>query len=56
MESLEISLKGLVFWHWFIVLGVFLVLELMVPGFFFIWLAAAAGTGRVFLSLAVVRD
>lgn len=44
MDSFMISLKELVFWHWFILLGIFLVLELMVPGFFFIWLAAAAGT------------
>ena len=43
MDSFMISLKELVFWHWYILLGIFLVLELMVPGFFFIWLAVAAG-------------
>lgn len=36
------------FWHWWIVGGVMLVLELLAPGVFFLWLAfAAAVTGII---------
>lgn len=30
------------YWHWWIVAGVFLLLEVFVSGFFFIWMAVAA--------------
>ncbi len=42
----------LVFWHWWIGAAVVLVLELLAPGFFFLWFGLAAGlTGVVVLFL-----
>jgi membrane protein implicated in regulation of membrane protease activity len=43
-------LEGIVFWHWWILAGLLLILELMAPSFFFLWLGiAAAATGFVIL-------
>lgn len=39
MEALIVNVD---YWHWLIVGGVFLLLEVFVSGFFFIWLAVAA--------------
>jgi len=39
MEGLVITVD---YWHWWIVGGVFLLLEVFVSGFFFIWMAVAA--------------
>lgn len=40
----------LVFWHWFIAAGVLLIIEMLMPAFFFLWLAAAATvTGLIVL-------
>jgi membrane protein implicated in regulation of membrane protease activity len=39
MEELVINVD---YWHWWIVGGVFLLLEVFVSGFFFIWMAVAA--------------
>lgn len=40
----------LVFWHWWILAGVLLILELTLPAFFFMWLGiAAAATGLLLL-------
>lgn len=33
---------GVVFWHWWILAGVLLIIELIVPAFFFLWLGMAA--------------
>ena len=45
-------LKEVVFWHWWILAGLLLILELMLPSFFFLWLGIAAGaTGFVLLML-----
>lgn len=33
---------ALVFWHWWVFALIFLVLEILVTGFFFLWMAAAA--------------
>lgn len=45
-------LEEVVFWHWWIVAGVLLILELMLPSFFFLWLGiAAAATGFLLLVL-----
>jgi membrane protein implicated in regulation of membrane protease activity len=45
-------LDGIVFWHWWIVAGLLLILELMLPSFFFLWLGiAAAATGFTLLML-----
>jgi len=32
----------LVFWHWFIAAGVLLIIEMLMPAFFFLWIAVAA--------------
>ncbi len=41
---------NIVFWHWWIVAGVLLILELTTPAYFFLWLGiAAAATGLVLL-------
>ena len=39
MEMLSINVD---YWHWWILGGVFLLLEVFVSGFFFVWLAVAA--------------
>ena len=40
------------FWHWLIVAVVFAIVEVLAPGFFFMWLAVAAVvTGLVLLAL-----
>lgn len=40
---MELGLSdGLVFWHWFIGAGVLLIIEMLLPVFFFLWVAAAA--------------
>jgi membrane protein implicated in regulation of membrane protease activity len=42
--------SGIVFWHWWILAGILLILELTVPAYFFLWLAMAAGaTGLVMM-------
>ena len=43
-------LKDIVFWHWWILAGVLLILELTSPVFFFLWLGfAAAAVGFLLL-------
>lgn len=43
-------LEHVVFWHWLILAGVLLILELTAPAFFFLWLGiAAAATGLIML-------
>lgn len=43
-------LDNIVFWHWWILAGVLLILELTAPAFFFLWLGiAAAATGLIVL-------
>lgn len=45
-------LEHIVFWHWWILAGVLLILELTAPIFFFLWLGiAAAATGLILLVL-----
>ena len=42
--------EHIVFWHWWILAGVLLILELTAPAFFFLWLGiAAAATGLLLL-------
>lgn len=42
--------ENIVFWHWWILSGVLLILELLAPVFFFLWLGiAAAATGLIML-------
>ena len=43
-------LEHIVFWHWWILAGVLLILELTAPAFFFLWLGiAAAAVGMILL-------
>jgi len=43
-------LQNLVFWHWWILAGLLLILELTAPAFFFLWLGiAAAAVGMIML-------
>ena len=43
-------LDHIVFWHWWIVAGLLLILELTAPAFFFLWLGiAAAAVGPILL-------
>ncbi|MGQ0675730.1 MAG: NfeD family protein [Rhodospirillales bacterium] len=44
-------METLLFWHWWILAGVLMVAELLVPGVFLLWLGIAAGvTGLVALA------
>ena len=43
-------LDHIVFWHWWILAGLLLILELTAPAFFFLWLGiAAAAVGMILL-------
>ncbi len=43
-------LEHIVFWHWWILAGLLLILELTAPAFFFLWLGiAAAAVGLILL-------
>jgi membrane protein implicated in regulation of membrane protease activity len=43
-------LEPIVFWHWWILAGILLILELTAPAFFFLWLGiAAAAVGMILL-------
>ena len=42
-------LEHIVFWHWWILAGLLLILELTAPAFFFLWLAIAAAAVGVIL-------
>lgn len=44
-------LEHIVFWHWWILAGLLLILELTAPAFFFLWLGiAAAAVGLILLA------
>jgi membrane protein implicated in regulation of membrane protease activity len=46
-------LNNVVFWHWWILAGVLLILELTSPMFFFLWLGfAAVAVGLLLLAFA----
>lgn len=45
----------IVFWHWWILAGVLLILELTAPSYFFLWLGIAAATvGFVALAIGTI--
>src|SRR5210317_537190 len=47
---METWLDHIVFWHWWILAGLLLILELTAPAFFFLWLGiAAASVGLILL-------
>ncbi len=37
------SLEQIVFWHWWVAAVVFIVIEIVAPGFVFLWMGVAAG-------------
>lgn len=46
------SAEPLIYWHWFIACVVLMVMEALLPGFFFLWMGIAAGVvGVVVLAL-----
>jgi inner membrane protein len=48
-------LNQIVFWHWWVLAGVLLIVELTSPVFFFLWLAfAAAAVGFVLLAFPAI--
>ena len=49
---MEWSPDQLVYWHWWILAGLLLLVELLASGFFFLWLAAAAGAVGVLALIA----
>lgn len=44
-----ISLKELLYWHWLVVAMVLLILEVVAPGAFFVWLGVAAAVVGVLM-------
>ena len=47
---METWLDHIVFWHWWILAGLLLIIELTAPAFFFLWLGiAAAAVGLILL-------
>jgi membrane protein implicated in regulation of membrane protease activity len=49
---MEILLSSIDYWHWWILAGILLIIEISAPSFFFLWLAiAAAITGFVMLAI-----
>ena len=44
-------METVVFWHWFALGGLLLIVELLAPGMFFLWMAEAAGVTGVVLWL-----
>lgn len=48
-------LEPVVFWHWWILAGILLILELTAPVFFFLWLGiAAAAVGMILLAFPAI--
>ncbi len=48
-------LEHIVFWHWWILAGILLILELTAPAFFFLWLGiAAAAVGLILLAFPAI--
>ncbi len=43
--------EHIVFWHWWMLAGLLLILELTAPAFFFLWLAIAAGAVGLILMI-----
>ena len=48
---MESYLASIDYWHWWILAGILLIIEVAAPSFFFLWLSIAAGiTGLVLLA------
>lgn len=49
---MEVFFAGIDYWHWWILAGVLLIIEVAAPSFFFLWLSIAAGiTGLALLAV-----
>ena len=49
---MDLLLAAIDYWHWWILAGILLIIEISAPSFFFLWLAiAAAITGLVLLAV-----
>ena len=49
---MDMLLSAIDYWHWWILAGILLIIEISAPSFFFLWLAiAAAITGLVLLAI-----
>jgi membrane protein implicated in regulation of membrane protease activity len=49
---MELFFSSIDYWHWWILAGILLIIEISAPSFFFLWLAiAAAITGFVMLAV-----
>ena len=49
---MELFFSSIDYWHWWILAGILLIIEISAPSFFFLWLAiAAAITGFVMLAI-----
>ena len=45
---MDLLLAAIDYWHWWILAGILLIIEISAPSFFFLWLAiAAAALGRL---------
>ena len=44
-------LNNVVFWHWWILAGILLIIELSSPVFYFLWMGIAAGLVGLLLLL-----
>ncbi len=42
MELFGFNLEEILYWHWWVIAGIFLVLEVLSMSFFFLWLGVAA--------------
>lgn len=49
MELFGLNLETLVYWHWWVLAGVFFVLEVLSMSFFFLWLGASAALVGILL-------
>ena len=49
---MEVFFAGIDYWHWWILAGILLIIEVAAPSFFFLWLSIAAGiTGPALLAV-----
>ena len=49
---MEVFFAGIDYWHWWILAGILLIIEVAAPSFFFLWLSIAAGiTGLALLAV-----
>ena len=52
MELFGFDLANILYWHWFVLAGIFFVLEVLSMSFFFLWLGASAVMVGIVLLIA----